>query len=216
MNDQNVMLASAACWGIVLIVWLAGALYNASHAPKERIRTESTSVTLAVATFLACSILLLLGRGLVQNLVVDAAWVRFLGLVILVASTAFALWARFSLGTSWSVAPEVGGDRRLRTQGPYAVTRHPIYTGLLGMTLGTARPGDPGRRGRSDRVLGQDACRGAAPPGELSRRVPRVPTAGAATRPRSRRSASEDARVKTADARPADAQITRQGLAYRC
>ena len=119
-------------------MWLAGALYNARYAPKETIRAESRPVTLAAATFLACSIVLLLGRGLVQNLVVDAAWVRFLGLAVLIASTAFALWARFSLGTSWSVAPEVGGDRRLRTQGPYAVTRHPIYTGLLGMILGTA------------------------------------------------------------------------------
>ena len=138
MNDQIVIVAGLACWGTVLIVWLAGALYNASHAPKERIRAESRPVTLAAATFLACSIVLLLGRGLVQNLVVDAAWVRFLGLAVLVSSTAFALWARFSLGTSWSVAPEVGGDRRLRTRGPYAVTRHPIYTGLLGMILGTA------------------------------------------------------------------------------
>ena len=25
----------------------------------------------------------------------------------------------------------------LRTDGPYAITRHPIYTGLLGMLLGT-------------------------------------------------------------------------------
>ena len=138
MNDQIVIVASAACWGTVLIVWLAGALYNARYAPKETIRAESRPVTLAAATFLACSAVLLLGRGLVQNLVVDAAWVRFTGLAILIASTAFALWARFSLGTSWSVAPEVGGDRRLRTQGPYAVTRHPIYTGLLGMILGTA------------------------------------------------------------------------------
>ena len=109
-----------------------------AHAPRERIRAESRPVTLAVATFLACSIVLFFGRGVVQNLVVDAAWVRFLGLAVLIASTAFALWARFSLGTSWSIAPEVGGDRRLRTQGPYAVTRHPIYTGLLGMILGTA------------------------------------------------------------------------------
>ena len=138
MNDQIVIVVGLASWGIVLIVWLAGALYNASHAPKERIRAESRPVMLAAATFLACSIVLLLGRGLVQNLVVDAAWVRFLGLAVLVASTAFALWARFSLGTSWSVAPDVGGDRRLRTQGPYAVTRHPIYTGLLGMIVGTA------------------------------------------------------------------------------
>lgn len=30
------------------------------------------------------------------------------------------------------------GDHRLRTTGPYAVTRHPIYTGILGMLIGTA------------------------------------------------------------------------------
>jgi protein-S-isoprenylcysteine O-methyltransferase Ste14 len=138
MNDQIVIAASAACWGTVLIVWLAGALYNASHAPKEPIRSESRSVALGAATFLALSIVLLVGRSLVHNLVIDAAWVRYLGLSVLIASTAFALWARFSLGTSWSIAPQVGGDRRLRTQGPYAVTRHPIYTGLLGMILGTA------------------------------------------------------------------------------
>ena len=138
MNDQIVIVAGLACWGTVLIVWLAGALYNASRAPKERIRAESRSVTLGVTTVLALSIVLFFGRGVVQDLVIDAAWLRFLGLAVLITSTAFALWARFSLGTSWSIAPEVGGDRQLRTHGPYAVTRHPIYTGLLGMIVGTA------------------------------------------------------------------------------
>jgi protein-S-isoprenylcysteine O-methyltransferase Ste14 len=36
----------------------------------------------------------------------------------------------------WSIAPQVKDDHRLRTNGPYAVTRHPIYTGVLGMILG--------------------------------------------------------------------------------
>ena len=63
-------------------------------------------------------------------------WVRVLGLAVLAASTVFTLWARFSLGTSWSVAPKVHGDHQLRIHGPYAVTRHPIYTGVLGMLLG--------------------------------------------------------------------------------
>jgi protein-S-isoprenylcysteine O-methyltransferase Ste14 len=140
MDDQIVIIASVLCWGTVVIVWIAGALYNARHAPSERIRAESTPSTLAsaAATFLVVFVIVFFGRGIAQNLVVDAAWVRFLGLGVLIASTGFALWARFSLGTSWSVAPEVGGDRRLRTQGPYAVTRHPIYTGLLGMIVGTA------------------------------------------------------------------------------
>jgi protein-S-isoprenylcysteine O-methyltransferase Ste14 len=33
----------------------------------------------------------------------------------------------------------------LHTEGPYAVTRHPIYTGILGMLLGTALASGLGR-----------------------------------------------------------------------
>ena len=138
MNDQIVFVVGVACWATVVTVWIVGALYNARYAPRQPIRPESRPVTLIAATFLVCAIVLFVGRGFAQNLAVDAAWVRLLGLAVLIASTAFALWARFSLGTSWSIEPEVGGDRRLRTRGPYAVTRHPIYTGLLGMILGTA------------------------------------------------------------------------------
>ena len=38
----------------------------------------------------------------------------------------------------WSASPNVlRPNHELRTDGPYAVTRHPIYSGLLGMLLGT-------------------------------------------------------------------------------
>ena len=84
-----------------------------------------------------CAILVIFAHGLAADLRVATLWLRVLGLVILIPSTILTLWARFSLGTMWSVAPKVQGDRQLRTHGPYAVTRHPIYTGLLGMLLGT-------------------------------------------------------------------------------
>jgi protein-S-isoprenylcysteine O-methyltransferase Ste14 len=64
-------------------------------------------------------------------------WVRILGLLILVAATALTLWARFTLGTMWSAAPAVKDEHQLRTTGPYGITRHPIYTGTLGMMLGS-------------------------------------------------------------------------------
>ena len=73
MNDQVVIVANVACWGTVVIVWLAGALFNERYAPKEPIRAGSRQITLAATTFLACSIVLFFGRGLVQSLVVDAA-----------------------------------------------------------------------------------------------------------------------------------------------
>ena len=83
-----------------------------------------------------CAGLVVVGRSHFDGLVVGALWVRVLGLAVLVVSTVFTLWARFSLGTMWSLAPQVKDDHRLRTHGPYAVTRHPIYTGVLGMLLG--------------------------------------------------------------------------------
>jgi protein-S-isoprenylcysteine O-methyltransferase Ste14 len=65
-------------------------------------------------------------------------WIELPGLAILVISTGFTLWARVRLGRMWSSTPNMlRADHQLRTDGPYAVTRHPIYTGLSGMLLGT-------------------------------------------------------------------------------
>jgi protein-S-isoprenylcysteine O-methyltransferase Ste14 len=83
-----------------------------------------------------CAVLVIAGRSHFDGLAVGAMWVRVLGLAVLAASTVFTLWARFSLGTMWSNAPQVKDYHQLRTHGPYAVTRHPIYTGVLGMLLG--------------------------------------------------------------------------------
>lgn len=68
---------------------------------------------------------------------VQAHWVHLVGLLFLVGSTVFTVWSRVALGNMWSAAPAVKGEHVLRTGGPYAVTRHPIYTGILGMLLGT-------------------------------------------------------------------------------
>jgi protein-S-isoprenylcysteine O-methyltransferase Ste14 len=71
--------------------------------------------------------------------VTDHSWsIELPGLVLLVASAAFTIWARLKLGRMWSPSPNVlQEDHELRTDGPYAITRHPIYTGLAGMLLGT-------------------------------------------------------------------------------
>jgi protein-S-isoprenylcysteine O-methyltransferase Ste14 len=57
---------------------------------------------------------------------------------ILVSSTLFTLWARWTLGKMWSSVPALREEHELHTDGPYRVTRHPIYTGILGMLFGSA------------------------------------------------------------------------------
>jgi protein-S-isoprenylcysteine O-methyltransferase Ste14 len=60
-------------------------------------------------------------------------------MVALMASGfAFACWARVALGSLWSVQVERKRDHLLIDHGPYAIVRHPIYTGLLAAGLATA------------------------------------------------------------------------------
>ena len=49
-----------------------------------------------------------------------------------------AIWARSHLGRNWSGEVRIGVDHELVRTGPYRLLRHPIYTSMLGMFLGTA------------------------------------------------------------------------------
>jgi len=54
------------------------------------------------------------------------------------AGLLFAIWARRHLGGNWSGSVTIKADHELVTTGPYRITRHPIYTGLLVAFAGTA------------------------------------------------------------------------------
>jgi protein-S-isoprenylcysteine O-methyltransferase Ste14 len=54
------------------------------------------------------------------------------------AGALFTVWARVTLGRNWSAEVEFKQGHELIESGPYALARHPIYTGLIVMGLGTA------------------------------------------------------------------------------
>ncbi|MGP8165465.1 MAG: methyltransferase family protein [Steroidobacteraceae bacterium] len=54
------------------------------------------------------------------------------------AGLLFSIWARQHLGRNWSGRVTIKADHELITTGPYRVTRHPIYTGLLIAFAGSA------------------------------------------------------------------------------
>jgi protein-S-isoprenylcysteine O-methyltransferase Ste14 len=62
----------------------------------------------------------------------------WIGLILLAAGLAFAVWARRHLGRNWSGIVTVKQDHELIRSGPYGLVRHPIYTGLLLAIFGTA------------------------------------------------------------------------------
>src|SRR5580700_699499 len=60
------------------------------------------------------------------------------GCLLVILGLCFAVWARVHLGTNWSGRVTVKENHELIRTGPYALVRHPIYTGLLLAILGTA------------------------------------------------------------------------------
>jgi protein-S-isoprenylcysteine O-methyltransferase Ste14 len=135
-------VAISTCWLLIGLVWAAGAAYNARRAPATKVRSAPGQVLLYAVVL---SVVLQTPQAEWRWITVDVPWLRALGLVLLVLATAFTLWARVVLGTMWSSTAVVKQDHTLRTDGPYRVTRHPIYTGMLGMLVGTALLGGVGR-----------------------------------------------------------------------
>ncbi|HEX3731802.1 MAG TPA: isoprenylcysteine carboxylmethyltransferase family protein [Mycobacteriales bacterium] len=131
--------AIAACWGAFAVVWLVGAAVNLKLSPPVARRGRWFSLAILVFVVLVALAVAHVVSASVWNAVTyRSPWLGLLGLVTLAVSTGFTLWARWWLGTMWTSTAVVKTGHQLRTGGPYRITRHPIYTGLLGMLIGTA------------------------------------------------------------------------------
>lgn len=129
-----------AAWFVFIAYWAIQA-----RAVKSTARNEPFA-----ARFLKYWLPLIVAANLLQPMhghddslgrlrfVPDTAWLPVLGMAMTWAGVAWAIWARVALGRNWSAVVQVKEDHELIQRGPYAITRHPIYTGLLLAILGTA------------------------------------------------------------------------------
>jgi protein-S-isoprenylcysteine O-methyltransferase Ste14 len=125
-------------WTLVGLYWLIGALRSKPVARREK--WSSQVFHLAIMT-LACGLLFsdsmrigFLGHRLLPETDVIGG----IGLGLTIAGCAFAVWARARLGSNWSASVTRKQGHELVRGGPYAIVRHPIYSGLLLGILGTA------------------------------------------------------------------------------
>ena len=125
------------CWILFAVIWLL-----AAFATKQSVYRESTARRLRyVIPILLGGFLLTKGHRLSDplshRLIPHLDALAWLGVVLCVAGLAVCIWARFTLGRNWSGVVTFKAGHELITSGPYALARHPIYTGLLSMALGT-------------------------------------------------------------------------------
>ena len=123
----------ALCFAAFAVAWIIGAFFSK--------RTRERSPTLYLILF-AVAIWVFLASGISHMPDVELwPYTRQTGLVadIVVAfGLFFLLWARITLGTNWSGTVTIKENHELITTGPYAIVRHPIYTGMLVMLIGIA------------------------------------------------------------------------------
>jgi protein-S-isoprenylcysteine O-methyltransferase Ste14 len=60
------------------------------------------------------------------------------GCLLALAGTALVLRSRAALGPAWSFVPKADQGTGLVTTGPYRLVRHPIYLGLILLSMGAA------------------------------------------------------------------------------
>jgi protein-S-isoprenylcysteine O-methyltransferase Ste14 len=129
-------------WSLA-ILWLGWLAYwvIASAGTKTTARAESWQSRVAYSLPLWAAAILLIGRDfgvLSLRFLPATAWLPVVGVILTAGGLAFAIWARRHLGSNWSGEVTVKEGHELIRSGPYALTRHPIYTGLSLAFLGTA------------------------------------------------------------------------------
>jgi protein-S-isoprenylcysteine O-methyltransferase Ste14 len=134
--DEVIEYLFIICWGTFIFVWIVGAIYNYLKVPVARKMNNFVQILLFI--ILLSITVRYIPASYWALITYENVWLEILGSILLVIFTIFTIWSRIVLGKMWSNTAQIKENPKLHTEGPYSIVRHPIYTGILGMLLGTA------------------------------------------------------------------------------
>ena len=126
---HTLRVAIAIVWVAFFIGWLAAAASAKASVGRPRGGLRGLTAICAV---------LLIRFGHFDGLNTRSPALGVIGAVLFVAGLAVAVWARVHLGRNWGMPMTQRAEPELVTSGPYAIVRHPIYTGLLLAIIGSS------------------------------------------------------------------------------
>ncbi|MGC8480015.1 MAG: methyltransferase family protein [Acidimicrobiales bacterium] len=129
---SGIEIAVIMAWLLFWLYWLASA-FSRKRARVAWARELVIRVVLGGVVVFLAQVGALQGYGVRREL-----WQILVGLTLLLLGQGFAIWARLNIGQNWGSPMSRKEDPDLVTSGPYALVRHPIYSGLVLALVGTA------------------------------------------------------------------------------
>ena len=125
--------AIASLWALWFVSWIAAGVWSARTVKTTRPGERTVDRLLSIAgAIMVISPRAPFGTGELAEILYSPGAVLAWFLVALVAcGFAFCWWARIHLGRMWSANITLKEEHRIIDTGPYALVRHPIYSGLL-------------------------------------------------------------------------------------
>ncbi len=121
-------------WMLVFTIW-AGSAYSSNEPIESKPDRRSTAAVWIVSI---AWVLLILRQWKGPQLIPRVESIRIIGFAITLLGLLFALWARYYLGRNWDAFITLKQNHKLVRTGPYGMVRHPIYSGFMLASIGTA------------------------------------------------------------------------------
>jgi protein-S-isoprenylcysteine O-methyltransferase Ste14 len=132
------MLICVYLWAAFYVLWLIWALRTKPTRSREGLASRLSHRLPIIVAYVLMFIPYTAKGWLGFPIFPRELSVQLLSVVTTAVGLLFAVWARLYLGGNWSSAVTVKVGHELVRTGPYRWVRHPIYSGLVLATLGTA------------------------------------------------------------------------------
>ncbi len=136
---NNGLSVVAACWIVFLVYWFISSFFAKKSVTKRNFRWKWIVAIILFAIIINSGVRLfsISFSPIFSQLFFPSYTVEFIGSFFAVVGVIGAVWARTTLGRNWSGYVTYKKDHELVTNGPYRWVRHPIYSSLLLMLIGT-------------------------------------------------------------------------------
>ena len=132
------LLALYVGWTIWAVLWVATSWWSARGLRRAGGARNVAYQLVSVVGMVALLIVTRPTRPLFAPIWLTGDVTGWILVGLMAAGFLLACWARLTLGRLWSAGVERKEDHRIIDSGPYAIVRHPIYTGLLAAALALA------------------------------------------------------------------------------